>query len=61
MICYFSELRDNDILDIHPGIGLGLTIAADVDSARGCVLSLPAPERAILLELRAREADYALP
>lgn len=61
MMCYFSELRDKEIIDIHTGYRLGYACDLELDDREGCVAALVAPGRPRLFGLLGREDDYILP
>ena len=61
MICYFSELRYKEVIDIHTGFRLGYICDVELDDAEGRVVSLITPGRAKLFGLLGREDDYVLP
>ena len=52
MMCYFSELRYKEVIDICD---------VELDDAEGRVVSLITPGRAKLFGLLGREDDYVLP
>lgn len=58
MICYFSELRYKEVIDIHTGFRLGYICDVELDDAEGRVVSLITPGRAKLFGLLGREDDY---
>ena len=61
MMCYFSELRYKEVIDIHTGFRLGYICDVELDDAEGRVVSLITPGRAKLFGLLGREDDYVLP
>lgn len=61
MMCYFSELRYKEVIDIHTGFRLGYICDVELDDAEGRVISLITPGRAKLFGLLGREDDYVLP
>ena len=61
MMCYFSELRDKEIIDIHTGYRLGYCCDLELDDREGCIAALIAPGRPRLFGLLGREDDYILP
>ena len=48
MMCYFSELRYKEVIDIHTGFRLGYICDVELDDAEGHVVSLITPGRAKL-------------
>lgn len=43
MMCYFSELRYKEVIDIHTGFRLGYICDVELDDAEGRVVSLITP------------------
>ena len=61
MIGFFSDLRYNEVIDIHSGYRLGYVFDAEFDHAEGRLLSLITPGRTKLFGLLGREDDFVLP
>lgn len=59
--CYYSELRDKEIIDVHTGFRLGYVCDLELDDREGCVTALITPGRPRLWGLLGREDDYILP
>ena len=61
MMCYFSELRYKEVIDIHTGFRLGCVSDVEFDDREGCISSLVTPGRPRFFGLLGREEDYVLP
>lgn len=61
MICYFSELRYKEVIDVQTGFRLGYVCDAEYDDAGGQLVSIITPGRAKLFGLLGREDDTVLP
>ena len=61
MLCYFSDLRYREVIDIHTGLRLGYVCDLEFDDSDGRIISLITPGRAKLFGLLGREDDYVLP
>ena len=61
MICYFSDLRYKEVIDMHSGFRLGYVYDMEFDDKEGHIISLICPGRAKLFGLLGREDDYVLP
>ena len=61
MLCYFSDLRYREVIDIHTGLRLGYVCDLEFDDSDGRIISLVTPGRAKMLGLLGREDDYVLP
>ena len=61
MMCYFSELRYKEVIDIHTGYRLGYVCDVELDDREGCISSLVTPGRPRFFGLFGREEDYVLP
>ena len=61
MICYFSDLRYKEVIDVHTGYRLGYICDAEFDEAQGRFVSIVTPGRAKLFGLLGREDDVVLP
>ena len=61
MISYFSDLRYNEVIDVHSGFRLGYVCDAEFDDGEGRIISLITPGKAKLFGLLGREDDYVLP
>ena len=61
MLCYFSDLRYREVIDIRTGLRLGYVCDLEFDDSDGRIISLVTPGRAKMLGLLGREDDYVLP
>ena len=61
MMCYFSELRYKEVIDIHTGFRLGYVCDMEFDDKEGCIVSLVTPGKPRFFGLLGREEDYVLP
>ncbi len=61
MLCYFSDLRYREVIDIHTGLRLGYVCDLEFDDNDGRIISLITPGRAKMFGLLGREDDYVLP
>ena len=61
MLCYFSDLRYREVIDIHTGLRLGYVCDLEFDDSDGRIISLVTPGRAKMFGLLGREDDYVLP
>ena len=61
MLCFFSDLRYREVIDIHTGLRLGYVCDLEFDDSDGRIISLITPGRAKLFGLLGREDDYVLP
>lgn len=61
MLCYFSDLRYREVIDIHTGLRLGYVCDLEFDDSDGRIISLITPGRAKMFGLLGREDDYVLP
>ena len=61
MICYFSDLRYKEVIDVHTGYRLGYICDAEFDETQGRFVSIVTPGRAKLFGLLGREDDVVLP
>lgn len=60
MICYFSDLRYKEVIDVHTGYRLGYICDAEFDEAEGRFVSIVTPGRAKLFGILGREDDVVL-
>ena len=61
MLCYFSDLRYREVIDIRTGLRLGYVCDLEFDDSDGRIISLVTPGRAKMFGLLGREDDYVLP
>ncbi len=61
MICYFSDLRYKEVIDVHTGFRLGYVCDGEFDDREGRFISLITPGKTKLFGLLGREDDYVLP
>ena len=61
MLCYFSDLRYREVIDIHTGLRLGYVCDLEFYDNDGRIISLITPGRAKMFGLLGREDDYVLP
>ena len=61
MLCYFSDLRYREVIDIHTGLRLGYVCDLEFDDSDGRIISLVTPGRAKMLGLLAGKTTMCCP
>lgn len=61
MICYYSDLRYKEVIDVHSGDRLGYVCDAEYDDEQGQLTSIITPGRTKFFGLFGREDDSVIP